>query len=630
MIIQVVRNILLLFALSLSTNSFADEILIAQEDNGRLVVNLKLDEGSVIYWNKYTKIGLATKLDLINSSNIKSYNVDWPWPKFKPEGKVIAAIFDGDVRIPVYITPTNPSIEASFDVKLTYLLCNDLGCFPKEKIIRSSINSYQSFSKASVDNNRKILYSNNRIYVEAAKSEKSEAIIIFKGMVHLPEFIEKIDNNDFYAFHIKNINNESEFEVVHSDIKESKVIKFSEIKPLSPSMEKIIFFSLYALLGGFILNLMPCVLPVLSLKLYSLVNSKTTTERRVEAILSILTIIAFFTSLGLVTSKAKQVGEFFIPGFNLQIPSVLILCMIVVTITVSLMREKISLNIPISCFSSNSKYLNVILTTLVSTILATPCTAPFLATSMTFAMSQTSEIILLMFFLSSIGFATPYFGVLINPNILSFLPKSGVWQQKLKTFFLGLLILTVVWLFWVLSVQLGYFASITVLLMLYFIRVIIESDFRFILKLFTFAVIIVLSFSLPANISRNFHKFEETLENSWEKFSPSKLEEYIKNGDTVFIYATAEWCVTCQVNKVMVLDRPDTLLMFRKYKVKLLKIDLTNQNEEGNNFLMKYNSPGIPFAIALKKENASGIILPVLFKYSDLENAIKKVLKNDK
>jgi thiol:disulfide interchange protein len=504
-----------------------------------------LEDGSIIYSNTKSKIGLPTIITITNSENLNSYDINWPTPKSKNESGINYSFYDNKIDIPILIEPKNNEEDVILNFKISYLLCNDYGCFPKEELK----NFRGKFAKITANSSK--------------ESYQTNVFILY-----------------FYAF-----------------------------------------------LGGFILNLMPCVLPVLSLKLFSLVKARSPLERRIESILSILTIMIFFLFLGFLTVKAKDLGEYFIPGFNLQTPPVIITCMIFITITISLLREKIIFNVDIPFKESKIRYFNVIATTLISTILATPCTAPFLVSSMAYALSQESEIILLMFFLTSLGFSLPYFAVIVNPNIISFLPKSGAWQEKIKHVFLLLLLATLAWLFWILSSQLGYLPAISALLLLYFTRAIIENQIKFYLKIFAIFVVTSLSFAIPLITKENFSKIDNIKNSLWESFSFKKFEEYKANNEIILVYATADWCITCKVNKLMVLDRPDTILMLKKYKVKVLEIDLTNKNQEGNIFLKSYNSSGIPFAIIINGDKNNNIVLPTILSYGNLEESISKIQK---
>lgn len=627
--IQDIYRLILALVLSASFSAYAKDTASLYTKDGVSIVSIELEQGDKIYWHHSGKVSLPSKVELSNISNLKNYIIDWPFPSITITESVINATYTSNVKIPIYVEPEINDKPVNFTVNLSYLLCNKDGCTPKKYSFASSIENpkpidpkanwkkYDSFWRGG----------NLVIYLKATDNN----IIDFIGtdsnnMVYAPSYIEHSENEHRVFFEKESLKNAKDFTLYNSANYEDIKPKLLEIRYEEEDSSLLIYIA-FAIIGGFILNLMPCVLPVLSLKLYSLVNAKSPTERRLEAIISSLTIGLYFLLLSYFTIAAKSVGKVFIIGFTMQNPSIIMLCLIVVTIMISSMREKIVFRMPdvFSTLDSKNKYVGSFLSSLAAVILATPCTAPFLATSMTFALTQESHVIVLIFLSAGFGFAIPYIALIFSASFLKILPKSGEWQNKLKTFFSWILILTIAWLIWLLNSLLGFYSALTALLLIYVLRFCVEYDSKPLIKILSLAFAIVLMSTVPFIVSKDFKSLDAYYERSWEKFDQTKLDDLIKSNEIVFVTVTADWCVTCQFNKIFVIDSIATIELLKQHNVHPIIADLTKDNAEISSFLSKNNVSGIPFNIIYGPKNTQGIVLPVLFTYNDLEKAILEV-----
>jgi suppressor for copper-sensitivity B len=132
--------------------------------------------------------------------------------------------------------------------------------------------------------------------------------------------------------------------------------------------------------------------------------------------------------------------------------------------------------------------------------------------------------------------------------------------------------------------------------------------------------------TIPFIVSKDFKSLDAYYERSWEKFDQTKLDNLIKSNEVVFVTVTADWCMTCQINKLLVIDRISTIELMKKHNVHPMIADITKDNPEISDFLSKNGVSGIPFNIVYGPKNMKGIVLPVLFTYKDLENAILQVI----
>ena len=228
----------------------------------------------------------------------------------------------------------------------------------------------------------------------------------------------------------------------------------------------ILIFTIIAFTGGIILNFMPCVFPVLSLKIYNVLSqlkNSSNTNIKKNLFATVFGIILCFFFIALLTTLLKKFGYAVGWGFQFQSPIFLSFIIIILILFSLNLVNVFNLDIPVFLKKYLNKILNLnknkselfqnFLLGLFLTILSTPCSAPFIGTALGFAFVSPNQIIFLIFFSISLGLASPYIVLAIYPQILSFLPKPGAWMKKFKYFLSFLLFLTAVWLLNVLLIQ---------------------------------------------------------------------------------------------------------------------------------------------------------------------------------
>lgn len=409
-----------------------------------------------------------------------------------------------------------------------------------------------------------------------------------------------------------------------------KDIMLKELK--LPIMEYIWFIG-FAILGGFILNFMPCVLPVLSLKILSFMKNDSV-DRKIASALTIVGIFTCFWILAGVMVLLKYSGRQFGLGVNFQIPEFIIILTIIITFFISFSLGRVNL-VGASAYDALNRihfrnhYLEHYFSGVIATILSTPCNAPFIGSALAFAFAVSDYIIVIMFSSIALGFSTPYILFILFPGILKFMPKPGPWMESFKKFLAILLIGTVAWLLWVLSSQIGDRATFGLFLLLLLFKFSIEDNSGFLKnkypKIFVVLIIITASLILPQYAHTEDTEHNTHLNNVWKTFERSKISQLVSDGNIVFVDITADWCVTCKFNKIMTLDRKRTLNLFQRKNVFAMRGDFTSHNDEIYSFLTYYNSVGIPFYIIYGPAKPEGLILPVIIRYSDIVKAIDSV-----
>jgi thiol:disulfide interchange protein len=402
----------------------------------------------------------------------------------------------------------------------------------------------------------------------------------------------------------------------------------------SSSAGNIFQYLLFAFLGGLILNLMPCVLPVISIKLFGLIKHKNLPRKKILAHNLSYTagVISTFMALGLVIAGIKTTGEEIGWGFQLQSPAFILIMMLVLFVLSLNLFGLFEFRTPGGAkFGSQELKDNLsgdFFSGILTTILSTPCSAPFLGTALTFAFTTSTANIFLMFFFIGLGLAFPFLMTAVVPQALNLFPKPGMWMEKLK-YFLGLsLVVTIIWLYDV-FVSLVNFELLSwrlnLLFALWFFAFFFAqkiSKSRPIQFLFFIIPVVMTVFAIqnlemrPANSTSTIKS-----DSNWKPWSENKLQD--EKGKLVFMDFTAEWCLTCKVNKKLVMETQGFEELTQKYNLVLLRADWTRRDDNITQFLKKYNVVGVP-AYFVQKEDGTIVHLGETITINKIENELKK------
>ena len=396
---------------------------------------------------------------------------------------------------------------------------------------------------------------------------------------------------------------------------------------------------LSALFGGLILNLMPCVLPVLSLKLFSLIKQSRESRKRLLVLgtSTTLGILASFWALAGIVAAVKAGGGN--AGWGMQFQSAGFIAFMVVILSAFAMSffGVFEIWLPGSATTKMDKagrkqgFWGAFFTGALLVLLSTPCSAPFLGTAMGFAFTASTPVLFLFFTAAGVGLALPYMLVSVFPKVLKAFPKPGAWMVTLQKIMGVLLLGTVAWLLWVVheqagNVGVGIFAAISLLsiAMSFAIGNIAPPGvafFREVLSVGSAVVILaVIWFALAspkfeAEVDAIFKARSVQLitEDGWYRYTPELIEEFAKSGRTVFIDATADWCLTCKANEAAVLNRDDFKRAMDSLNVARVKADWTRETPEVTALLRSMGKSGVPaYAIYPAGDASKQIVLPEL------------------
>jgi len=376
------------------------------------------------------------------------------------------------------------------------------------------------------------------------------------------------------------------------------------------------YYLLFAFLGGLLLNIMPCVLPVISLKIFYLIKHRKESKSQLlrHNIFYSLGILFTFSILAGAIMALKSTGELIGWGFQLQSPvflAAIIFILFVLSLNLFGLYHFVT---PGGKFFGNIEVKEGLwgdfLSGILTTVLATPCSAPFLGTALTFAFTSSTFNIFGIFAGIGLGLAFPFLMVGFFPSLISFLPKPGLWMEKFKKL-LGLsLILTVVWLLDVLVtvdpgpsflILLG--SSLALIFFAFYIRRHITKN-KIILAILFILPFIILGKVMFGQQEVSTYKPDSMISSDlpWEVWSPGRMEQLKNSGRVVFIDFTAKWCLTCKVNEKLVLNTDDFKNLVKEKNLALLLADWTKRDQTITNWLFSKGKVGVPAYFIINRE----------------------------
>ncbi|MBU0676545.1 MAG: thioredoxin family protein [Verrucomicrobia bacterium] len=399
----------------------------------------------------------------------------------------------------------------------------------------------------------------------------------------------------------------------------------------------------FAFLGGMILNLMPCVFPVLSIKILGLVNqsgSEADHARKHGWIFAMGVLVSFWVLAGtllLLRAGGEHIGW----GFQLQSPAILtILASVLFALGLSLFgifEIGLSLTSVGSGVSARTDAAGSFFSGILATVVATPCTAPFMGAALGFALTQPAWMSMLVFTALGAGMALPYVILTSHPRYLRFLPKPGPWMETLKQVMGFILMATVIWLLWVLGLQTGAGALIAVLggLLMIAVGAWILGRWGAIHRMkkvrtagYVFGLaLILLGASFAVLAARNARPAAAGLEVEgegirWEKYTPERFAEVRAENRPVFIDFTAAWCLSCQVNERVAFSSREVQKKFEDLNVAALKADWTQRDETVTKALASYGRNSVPlYVLYAAGTDSDPVLLPEIITPQIVLNA---------
>ncbi len=593
-------------------------------------VDITLAPGWHTYWRTPGETGLAPTFDWTGSQNLKTAQILWPAPTRNLAFGIQDFDYNNEVVFPVMLTPQQPGDALHLHLDLSVLVCAQL-CIPERQTLtldlpagEAEVSADQPLIAAAL---KKIpastgqdVFSIQNVWLDGDGKDLS-----FHAYGHgaAPSagadlFIETKTGASFgqtrFAYNAATRELEASAPVraggprekLENSLKGTPVtltytdgaaayqrqIVFGGAHPVRHVVEKIAHAAqahfdlqilLYAFLGGLILNLMPCVLPVLSIKIFEVLSHGGKDHRihRWEIFRNFMAAAAGIVFSFLVIAGAlvalKSAGAAVGWGIQFQHPGFLLFLIVVLLLFAANMWGLFEIPLPrfiAHHLTRRHEYAPTMaghfLTGAFATLLATPCSAPFLGTAISFALARQATDIFVIFTVMGLGLAAPYVVLALSPRVFKYMPQPGRWMLTARKVLSAALLLAALW----------------------FGHVLLSAE------------------------------TQPTLTPGWQTFNAAEIQKDVAQGDTVFVDITADWCLTCKANMRFVLDRDDVKAALSAPNVVQMQGDWTHHDAKISAFLTSYGRYGIPFNIVYGPGAPKGIVLPELLSKHDVLNAL--------
>lgn len=604
-----------------------------------------------IYWRSPGDAGFPPELDWKGSTNLAAATIAWPAPeRFSVQGLETAG-YSGAVVLPITARLAQPGQPLHLKAHLSYLTCTQI-CVPRETDLALDLPGSGAGYAALIDQYRAQVPGDGTAeglalasaVVRPSAKAALDLTIASKTPLAAPDaFIEGVDDAFFGApavlAHVPNetilrvplsgnwrdiIGRQLTVTLVDGPRSMTAPVVVTEGEGLIDLRTLATMLGL-ALLGGLILNLMPCVLPVLSLKLLAALPraDQTLRDTRRGFLGTALGIVLSFLVLAAATAAAKAAGLAVGWGVQFQDPLFLIILAVLLVLFACNLWDFFDVPLPrgVAAIAERGP-LGSIATGAFATLLATPCSAPFVGTALGFALAAGPMEIVAIFLALGLGMAAPYLLVAATPGLARVLPRPGRWMIYLR-WLLGVLLLgTALWLLVVLSGELGPRAALAIALLLGFaglaLAVLREPVSRWMLV----GAALIGALFVPTLAPPLPRVAVASGEGPWRAFDAGAIGGLVRDGDVVMVDVTADWCLTCKVNERLVLDRAPVRDDLAKPGVVAMRADWTRPNPAIEAYLARFGRVGIPFNVVYGPAAPGGLPLPELLTSGAVTEAL--------
>ena len=635
-------------------------------------LHIQLNESWKTYWRSPGEVGIPPSVEWGASENVADVEFMWPAPTRFTAFGIENFGYSDEVVFPLRVVLDEPGTPATLSAQVRLLVCSDV-CVPEEFNLSLHLgrgNGIDSSSAALIGR-----YSERVPDGSEAGGVREANAFVNEGLTELIVSLrvnEPLRSPDVFPelglgvalgkpdirlaeqgrllwarFPILSSNADATVEpsitvtddgnrafTLVADRAPQEIAPPFEVVATTPNIMELLWIAAIALLGGLILNVMPCVLPVLSIKVSSLLShtDHDTTRVRFGFVAAATGIMVFMWGLAVILWGLQAVG--LSVGWGLQFQSPLFLAVIIAVLLVfsANLFGVFELALPnglqtrLAGAGGRSGYSSDFFTGMFGAIMATPCSAPFLGTAVAFALAGRGVDILIVFTSLGLGLALPYLVIAAFPRLVTFMPKPGRWMLVVKIVMGILLLATAVWLFWVLEGVAGL-ASVIAVAMLSGVAVLmlslpnVRTQLRWSIATTSFVLALVagplLQQSAPA-------KSVPQSALDWVAFDRSQIAKRVSEGEVVFVDVTADWCLTCKANKTLVIDREPVRSALEAPGVTPMQADWTRPDARISRYLESFGRFGIPFNAVYGPSAPNGIVLSELLATDDVLNALSQ------
>ena len=645
-----------------------------------LGLEFDLQPGWKIYWRSPGDAGLPPRIDWTGSENLKQAEIGWPVPvRFSLFGLETFG-YGGQIVLPIDATAENPAEPLSLRAQVDYLLCEEI-CIPYSAALGLDLPPGEGARAPQA-----FLIESFRRQVPGQGAEQGLEITEVglvgsldhpllqvtarsQGPFEAPDLL--VEAPPGFLFGVPEVSlgdggrqvrlTAAVAKTAADQVLEGKLVTVTVTDgtrgietgavarflapPRSAALDLGALAGILglALLGGLILNLMPCVLPVLSIKLLSVVQQGGRERAAVRAsfLASAAGIVFSFLVLASLAVALKSAG--LAVGWGIQFQQPLFLSALALVMTLFAYNLLGFFEVPLPGFvgklaargggagDGHSLWGNFA-TGALATLLATPCSAPFLGTSVGFALSRGAVEIYLIFTALGLGLALPYLLVAVAPRLVAWLPRPGGWMVALRRVLGLLLAATAVWLLTVLAAQVGALAAVLTAALLLGLGLVLWAGPNLAprRRLATSALASLLAlaaFALPGGLPGTAPPEATEAaggEAVWQPLDRTVIDRLVAEGQVVFVDVTADWCITCQVNKKLVLNAAAVGTRLDRPGVVRMRGDWTLPSDEISSYLAGFGRYGIPFNAVYGPAAPEGLALPEILTQDAVLAALRE------
>ena len=602
-------------------------------------LKVSMDKGWHTYWRNPGDSGGPIEIDWNLPKGFSVSDIKWPLPEKIEYPPLMTYGYEDFVIYPMVLSIPADYSDDYFEMTADILICADV-CIPESGKISSNLLDIESDSliyewlESIPSKSLPITTSlnDNNLEIKFTFEKEIKEIYFFPDENNSIDYSSKQNfykKDDGYFLSIKLFNDEFQNVSGVLDIDGTGYnVSNGKFEDFNEEGLSLITALIFALIGGLILNLMPCVFPVISLKVLSFVSMGGSSPRKIRnhALVFTVGVIASFMLIALTIVLLKQAGNFVGWGFQLQSPLIVgLLSLVMVFISLVLITDNSfgeSLTKLGNIGGSENGYYSSFLTGVLAVVVASPCTAPFMGAALGYALIQPSGETVPIFLSLSLGFSLPYLLLAANPKLIDFLPKPGDWMVTLKEFFAFPMLATALWLLWVFSLQVNQILVIFLLigwLLLALNFWIFQKDYKTINKVIFLGIsIFSMIYFLPE--TEDIETEQNLIIGSATEWYEGIEDDLRNKNQPYFINFTAAWCITCQSNEITAFSKDGFKSLLEEKNIEYIKADWTNRNDAITRSLKKYGRSGVPFYVYWEPGFENPKILPAILTDQIIKN----------
>ena len=602
-------------------------------------LKVSMDKGWHTYWRNPGDSGGPIEIDWNLPKGFSVSDIKWPLPEKIEYPPLMTYGYEDFVIYPMVLSIPADYSDDYFEMNADILICADV-CIPESGKISSNLLDIESDSliyewlESVPSKSLPITTSlnDNNLEIKFTFEKEIKEIYFFPDENNSIDYSSKQNfykKDDGYFLSIKLFNDEFQNVSGVLDIDGTGYnVSNGKFEDFNEEGLSLITALIFALIGGLILNLMPCVFPVISLKVLSFVSMGGSSPRKIRnhALVFTVGVIASFMLIALTIVLLKQAGNFVGWGFQLQSPLIVgLLSLVMVFISLVLITDNSfgeSLTKLGNIGGTENGYYSSFLTGVLAVVVASPCTAPFMGAALGYALIQPSGETVPIFLSLSLGFSLPYLLLAANPKLIDFLPKPGDWMVTLKEFFAFPMLATALWLLWVFSLQVNQILVIFLLigwLLLALNFWIFQKEYKTINKVIFLGIsIFSMIYFLPE--TEEIETEKNIIIGSATEWYEGIEDDLRNKNQPYFINFTAAWCITCQSNEITAFSKDGFKSLLEEKNIEYIKADWTNRNDAITRSLKKYGRSGVPFYVYWEPGFENPKILPAILTDQIIKN----------